>query len=372
MVDSPLRALVVDDTILYRRILTDALEGLGDVQVTGTAPQGQLALARLEQEPVDLVLLDVEMPEMDGLEALKRIRVKYPDISVVMVSGSNSLAANATIEALQQGALDFIRKPDGADADANRAELREALRPLVRHVRTRRNLRGTKQAPPQPTAAPVPARPQVEPHAQRVAPHAMAGPIEVIGIGISTGGPNALGELIPALPADLPVPILLVQHMPPGFTASLAEHLDKRSKIRVKEASEGEPLKPGCIYIAPGGQHMVVRARTGDDGERHRFIGLNLNPPEHSCRPSVDVLFRSLATQYDHRVLAVVMTGMGSDGCDGVRTLKRKGCHALTQSEDSCVIYGMPMAVDEAGLSDERVPLNLLATRIDQIVRKGR
>lgn len=368
MSDSPLRALVVDDTILYRRILTDALEGLGDVQVTGTAPQGALALARLEQDPVDLVLLDVEMPEMDGLEALRRIRARFPDISVVMVSGSNTLAANATIQALEQGALDFIRKPDGSDADANRAELREALRPLVRHVRTRRNLRGTGPA----VGAPPAPRPAPAPPPRLPAVPAVVGAFDVVGIGISTGGPNALGELVPALPADLPVPLLLVQHMPPGFTASLAEHLAKRSRIAVKEAQDGEALRAGTLYIAPGGHHMVVRSRSGEDGERHRFVGLNTNPPEHSCRPSVDVLFRSLGTQFEGPVLAVVMTGMGSDGCEGVRALKRRGCHCLTQSEDTCVIYGMPMAVDEAGLSDERVPLGLLASRISTLVRKGR
>ncbi len=372
MADSPLRALVVDDTILYRRILTDALEGLGDVHVTGTAPQGQLALARLEQDPVDLVLLDVEMPEMDGLEALKRIRARFPDISVVMVSGSNSLAANATIQALEQGALDFIRKPEGTDPEANRTELREALRPLVRHVRTRRNLRGVPTPPRATAPTPAPRTPAPAPPPPRPKVRPLQGPIEVVGIGISTGGPNALGELVPALPPDLPVPLLLVQHMPPGFTASLAEHLDKRSAIHVKEAQDGETLKPGWLYIAPGGQHMVVRSRTSEEGEKVRFIGLNQNPPEHSCRPSVDVLFRSLATQYEGPVLSVVMTGMGSDGCEGVRTLKRRGCHSLTQSEDSCVIYGMPMAVDEAGLSDEKVHLSRLAARITHLVQMER
>ncbi len=367
MTDTPLQALVVDDTILYRRILTEALEDLGGVKVAGTAPQGQLALARLEQLPIDLVLLDVEMPEMDGLEALKRIRARHPSVSVVMVSGSNSLAAHATISALELGALDFIRKPEGGDATASRTELREALRPLVRHVRTRRNLRGVQPAPPPPTPAPPPPPP-----AREAPPGVRPGTFEVVGLGISTGGPNALGELVPALPADFPLPILVVQHMPPGFTASLAEHLAKRSRIRVKEAEDGEDLKPGCLYLAPGGQHMVVRARTTEDGERHRFIGLNTNPPEHSCRPSVDVLFRSLSVQYESKVLAVVMTGMGSDGCEGVRTLKRRGCHCLTQSEDTCVIYGMPMAVDEAGLSDERIPLPRLATRITQLARKER
>lgn len=364
MNDAPLRVLVVDDTILYRRILTDTLDAMDGVKVVGSAPQGRLALARLAQEPVDLVLMDVEMPEMDGLEALSHIRAEHPETSVVMISGATTLAANATILALERGALDFIRKPEGKTADESRAELTEALRPLIRHVRTRRNLRGAA-----PLAAPPAPRP--EPPA-RV--HAAAAPetFEVVGIGISTGGPNALGELLPALPASFPLPILLVQHMPPGFTASLAEHLAKRCKVKVKEAKDGEALTPGCVHIAPGGHHMVVRQRTGEDGEVLRFLGLNQNPPEHSCRPSVDVLFRSMAASFGGGVLAVVMTGMGSDGCEGVRALKRKGCYCITQTEESCVVYGMPQAVDEAGLSDERVGLSNLAGRLSALAARGR
>lgn len=370
MTETPLRVLVVDDTVLYRRILTDTLEELGEVHVVGTAPQGRLALGRLALEPADLVLLDVEMPEMDGLETLVHIRRDHPGTSVIMISGSNSLAADATIRALEAGALDFIRKPEGSDAAASRAELREALRPLLRHVRTRKNLQGGGADARRPSAPAPTHRPPPTQAAPAPAPSKLV--MEAIGIGISTGGPNALGELIPALPGDLPVPVLVVQHMPPGFTASLAEHLAKRSTLRVREAKEGESLQPGTVYLAPGGQHMVVRSRRNEDGTSLRFIGLNQNPPEHSCRPSVDVLFRSMAAHFEGGVLAVVMTGMGSDGAEGVRALKRRHCHCLTQSEDSCVVYGMPMAVDEAGLSDERVPLADLAGRITHLARRGR
>jgi two-component system chemotaxis response regulator CheB len=157
--------------------------------------------------------------------------------------------------------------------------------------------------------------------------------------------------------------------MPPLFTASLAEHLDRTSRIRVREAAEGEPIRPGTVYIAPGGKHMVIR-RAGEGGGL--IVGLNENPPENSCRPSVDVLFRSMAAHYEGDVLALVMTGMGSDGLEGVKALKRRGCHCLTQSEDTCVVYGMPMAVDEAGLSDERIPLPLLAARITALLAPGR
>ena len=364
-----LKVLIVDDTVVYRRILSDVVESFEDTLLVGTAPHGRLALTKLEVEPVDLVLLDVEMPEMSGLETLRHIRRLYPDTGVVMISGANAASAAYTMDALAQGALDFVRKPDGADAEANRAELKDILRPLLRHVRTRKNLRGhgpATLAPASPAARPAPAAP-APPASPRPPRHGHRPThFDVVGIGVSTGGPNALAELIPLLPGDLRVPVLLVQHMPPLFTASLADHLATRSQVKVHEAKEGEAVLPGHVYIAPGGKHMVIR-RAGEAG--NPIIGLNENPPENSCRPSVDVLFRSLAAQYEGNVLAVVMTGMGSDGCEGVRALKRKGCHCLTQTEDTCVVYGMPLAVDEAGLSDEQVPLPRLAARISHLVQ---
>jgi two-component system chemotaxis response regulator CheB len=378
MDDHRLRILIVDDTIVYRRILSDVVESLEDVMLVGTAPHGRLALAKLGQTPADLVLLDVEMPEMNGLEALREIRRNFPACSVVMISGANRSSAETTLRCLEMGALDFLHKPEGTDPEASRNELRDKLRPLLRHVQTRLNLHHGSGGRP-PADATEPGRPHVEsrPVARPVvaAPRVAALParIDVVGIGVSTGGPNALAELIPRLPADFPVPILLVQHMPPLFTASLAEHLDQKSKVKVREARDGEPVLPGSVYLAPGGKHMVVRRLPdGDGGASTPIVGLNENPPENSCRPSVDVLFRSLAAQYEGNLLAVVMTGMGSDGCEGVRAMKRRGCAVLTQSESSCVVYGMPLAVDEAGLSDEQVPLDRLAGRIVQWVRRNR
>ncbi len=374
--DQPrLRVLIVDDTVVYRKILVEVVESLEDTEVAGTAPHGRLALAKLDQAPADLVLLDVEMPEMNGLEALRAIRRHHPDTSVVMVSGTNLGSAEITVRCLEQGALDFLRKPEGADPEASRQELKDKLRPLLRHVRTRMNLRqgpppepvaAPERVPPTPAAAIVPPRPE-----PRVAP--LPGTFDVVGIGVSTGGPNALAEVIPRLPADFPVPILLVQHMPPMFTASLAEHLDQRSHLAVSEARDGEPILPGHVYIAPGGLHMVVRRRQDAEGQGTiPIVGLNENPPENSCRPSVDVMFRSMAAQYAGNMLAVVMTGMGSDGCEGVRAMKRKGCLCLTQTEATCTVYGMPLAVDEAGLSDEQVPLDRLAARIVHHIRRNR
>nr|WP_320134124.1 chemotaxis response regulator protein-glutamate methylesterase [uncultured Holophaga sp.] len=363
MSSKSLNVLVVDDTIVYRKILTDVLEKIEGIQGIATATQGRLALARMEQSPADLVLLDVEMPEMGGLETLEHLRQRWPETDVVMVSGANLSSAEVTVQALEQGAMDFIRKPEGSDPEASRQELRDKLRPLIRHISTRKNMRSSTAPPPSP---PLPAAQAIP---QRSAP--ARGQMEVVGIGVSTGGPNALAEVIPLLPADFPLPILIVQHMPPNFTASLAEHLDKRSRLRVVEATEGEPILPGRVYIAPGGRHMVVRRHAPAPGSFQRIIGLNEAPPENSCRPSVDVLFRSMAAQFDSPVLAVIMTGMGNDGCEGVRTLKRRGCHCLTQSEETCVVYGMPLAVDEAGLSDEQVPLRSIAARLERLARQG-
>lgn len=386
MSEDRLKVLIVDDTALYRRILSDVLDGFPEVEVVGTAPHGRLALAKLEQNPADLVLLDVEMPEMDGPETLREIRQHHRSTAVIMISGSNLIAVNYTVQALEMGALDFIRKPEGVSADASRAELRDLLRPLIRHVQTRVNLNRV-DAPEPVKSAPVvrfrseirsepmllgrpPALPTRPPTPSRQAPAPSR--FDVVGIGVSTGGPNALLEVIPHLPKDLPVPVLLVQHMPPIFTASLAEHLNQKSLLEVREAQEGEPVAAGRVYIAPGGKHMVIRRRTQSDGVEGFIIGLNENPPENSCRPSVDVLFRSLAANFDGNMLSVVMTGMGNDGCEGVRAMKRRGCHCITQSEETCVVYGMPFAVDEAELSDERVPLDRIADRIASLVWKGR
>jgi two-component system chemotaxis response regulator CheB len=376
MNDSRLRVLVVDDTVFYRRILSDVVESIPGTVLVGTAPHGRLALAKLELAPADLVLLDVEMPEMDGLEALKQLRRRHPETSVIMVSGTNMSSAEITLRCLEQGALDFLHKPEGADAEASRNQLKGKLQPLIGIVRTRANLRN----PPAPGLSAIPAEKPTPPVRAGLAETAVLAPaarptrvppvpsrIDVVAIGVSTGGPNALGQLVPRLAADFPVPILLVQHMPPMFTASLAEHLDQHSKVSVREARDGGAILPGEVLIAPGGKHMVVRRLP--DGP---VIGLNEAPAENGCRPSVDVLFRSVAAQYEGNILAVVMTGMGSDGREGVRAMKRRGCACLTQSADSCIVYGMPLSVDEAGLSDEQVPLDRLAERIDQLVRRNR
>jgi two-component system chemotaxis response regulator CheB len=375
MKEDVLQVLIVDDTVVYRSLLKDVVAAIPGISLAATASNGKLALEKMERLDVDLVFLDVEMPVMDGLKTLEEIQERGLDVGVIMISGVNRDSADRTMSALGKGALDFVLKPEGKSIEENRQSLIEHLRPLVQLFITRRNLRGAKASgkPASFSAASV-SKQQTLPRKQpvkaavpaRMAPRPTS--YKVLAIGVSTGGPNALAEVIPRLPADLGVPVLIVQHMPPLFTKSLADSLDRKSKMRVCEGKAGEPILPNTVTIAPGGKHMVVRRAA--DGENELLIGLNDNPPENSCRPSVDVLFRSISAQYNGHMLAVIMTGMGLDGCEGVRVMKRRGCYCLSQEESSCVVYGMPQAVDTAGLSDESVHLENLAERITAVIKK--
>lgn len=354
--------LVVDDTILYRKLIADAVRTLDGVELVGTASSGELALARLTQSPVDVLLLDVHMPGLDGLETLTRIRRDHPRTEVVMISGGDRDTAATTMEALRLGAVEFIRKPQGGDVQVNQTQLASDLGRVLGMLRQRRqapaSISGVRRAvslPSDPVPPVVIAR---NPPAR----------FAVVAIGISTGGPQALGRVLPRLPADFPIPILVVQHMPPMFTEALANDLDRRSLLRVSEAHEGDPVRPGTILIAPGGSHLVVRP--GPEGV---VAALSDSPPENSCRPSVDVLFRSIAVHYGQAgVLSVIMTGMGVDGRRGVEALRRVQGWCLTQSAPTCTVYGMPQAVAAAGLSDEVHDLDALPERLTVLARRGR
>ncbi len=365
MSEPPLRILAVDDTVVYRRILSQVVEDLPDMELAGTAPHGKIALAKMQQTHVDVVLLDIEMPEMDGLETLEAIRARYPETGVIMVSAANRKSATIVVECLERGAFDFVPKPEGASPDESRQMLVEPLRRLINSFRSRRHLRSAlRQTTPKPsqTIAVPEAKEAVRQYA------AIPQRIDIVAMGVSTGGPNALAEVIPRFPADLGVPVFIVQHMPALFTRPLAESLDRKSLLSVCEASDGDMIEPKKVFVAPGGRHMVVR-RNPKNGPERFCIGLNDNPPENSCRPSVDVLFRSVAAHYNGNILAVIMTGMGADGREGVRAMKRQGCYCLTQSRESCVVYGMPQAVCDAGLSTETVPLDKMGQRIVSIVQ---
>ena len=502
-----LNVMVVDDTSLFRRIMADALSSIANVTVLAKASNGTECLEQLAhlnggnaKASIDAVFLDVEMPIMNGLETLRVIRNKYPDVLVVMVSGHNKTNVDITIEALALGAYDFIGKPEGASGEASQEQLRKELFVLVRSIlwqKAQEKLRARQQAlgkaqstrissvstefpsntvlddayplgsvpttnkalnnssrnpsltgtstrsfevvglrggggtgnnKQQPAAdsktdrtnerantthhdttndttpkhfstpaqaiAKTPLRhsnttinttkvdynpttvtqqnrrsaKQPNSSAQSNKLKRLAVPPPLVLIGVSTGGPAALMNFLPKLPANLGLPILIVQHMPPKFTRSLADSLDAACTLTVKEATHNERLQPNVVYIAPGGFHMEVEAA----GAGQLMVTLNQQPLVNSCRPSVDVLFKSAAQICLAPPLSVIMTGMGKDGCDGLQHLKntRVGTYCITQTESSCVVYGMPKAVDTLQLNDESVPLEALANRICELLGK--
>ncbi|KMQ52979.1 Chemotaxis response regulator protein-glutamate methylesterase CheB [Chitinispirillum alkaliphilum] len=358
-----IRVMVVDDTVIYRKIASEALGDFSDVEVVCTAPTGDIALRKMSANKIDLVLCDINMPGMDGVKTLEAVRKLYPSTLFVMMSGINTRHADVTIEALQKGALDFIKKPQGSSMDQSRSELRNDLASVLRIVRMRMGLNKPQPGEKKTTFAVAP------PVLSKTSLSGTAAPIpskfSILAIGVSTGGPEALNKLIPSLPSSFPVPVVIVQHMPVGFTKSLAESLNKKSKLTVVEAQNGDVVLPGKVYVAPGGIHMTVRSR-----DNATIIGLDDGPAENSCKPAVDVLFRSVASVFESKgVLSVILTGMGSDGVKGVKALKKKGCYSITQSASSCVVYGMPKAVDDEGLSDKSVDLDTIPIEICRVLR---
>ena len=363
------RVLIVDDTVTYRKILSDVVGDLPHACVVGTAPNGRIALAKLERLKPNLVLLDVEMPEMDGFATLTEIRRRHRDISVVMVSGVNPSSVQTTIRALAHGAADFVAKPQGRQIAENRRYLLDALRPLVAVAGTRRWLgqvrnRGLPAETRSPVSRALTSSSASTPARSISKPRRPPPKIGLVAIGTSTGGPRALMEMLPKFSPRFPVPVIIVQHMPPSFTAALASQLDSRCPLEVREGVDGAQLEPGMVRLAPGGQHMVIRRRSG-----RLSLGLTSGPRVKGCRPSVDVTMRSLVGVASQPVLTVVMTGMGDDGTDGVRALTRAGSYNLIQDEASCVVYGMPRAVAEAGLADEVLSLAELAPRLNALVK---
>lgn len=332
----PIRVLIVDDSAVVRRILGEVLASDSELVVAGLAASGQRALERIGDLKPDLVTLDVEMPGMDGISTLVEIRKRFPRLPVIMFSSLTGPAAAATVEALARGASDYVTKPTSMQNgfEVVRNELLPKIKALC-----------TPTAPsPHPPSLPLPTH---SPLRTRV---------DILAIGTSTGGPNALAKLIPEFPADFCVPIVIVQHMPPMFTNLLSLRLDGLSKLRVQEARDGEKLERGQVRIAPGDYHMVVSR----EGLNPR-IGLNKNAPENSCRPAVDSLFRSLAVSFGPHVLAVVLTGMGCDGTRGAEAIRQAGGSVIVQDEGSSVVWGMPGSIVSAGLASKICPLDGIA-----------
>jgi two-component system, chemotaxis family, protein-glutamate methylesterase/glutaminase len=381
--------LVVDDSALIRRVVTDALREDRDIRIVGTAANGELALGCIEELQPDLVTLDIEMPVMDGLRTLPPLRRRWPRLPVIMFSTLTERGAVASLTALALGASDYVTKPSNtANFAASRRSVQEQLLPRI-HALVKYPGAGPVQAPPAgPRPAGAPARPAApaRPGAPAPAPSRPGRPprpvpapaptaggrvgsarVDVVAIGCSTGGPEALGRLAAELPASFPAPILVVQHMPAVFTKMFAQRLDRTVPLTVVEATDGLPLAPGTIYIAPGDHHLEV-ARAGAAVQARLQDG----PPENFCRPAVDVLFRSVAALYGGHALGVVLTGMGQDGKRGAEQLRATGVEILVQDEPTSVVWGMPGAVAGAGLATAVLPLDRIAPQLLSSVARGR
>ena len=372
-----LRILVVDDTIVYRKAVSDILAEIPGVEVVGIAHNGKIAMSKIAALKPDLLTLDIEMPEMNGLEVLAELQKSHPAVGAIMLSTLTADGSEMTMKALELGAFDFILKPqNSANQLEGKNQIKEALLPILEAFRNSHNATsflGTKGVFTRPrTALPekatgVPLRPQATTGTSSTARTSVRrGKSEIVTIGISTGGPNALSQMLPLLPGDLGVPVVIVQHMPPVFTKSLAASLNAKCALTVKEAEEAETIQPNTVYIAPGGKQMKLAA--SPDG-KNRIIRITNDPPENSCRPSADYLFRSVGDYYVGRTTAVIMTGMGSDGTKGLQLLKQKGALIIAQDEATCVVYGMPKAPIQQGLTDIIAPLNKIAAEITKSVR---
>ncbi len=355
---SKIRVLIIDDAVVVRRIVSDVLAADPDLEVAGTAANGKIGLAKIPQINPDIITLDVEMPEMDGLQTLIEIRKLYPKLPVIMFSTLTERGASTTLDALSRGANDYVTKPSNVGSvAAAQQSLRDQLIPKIKGLCGKKGL-----GPAATTTAPVKfVRPP--PVSRPIGLKAAA--IEVVAIGVSTGGPNSLCEIIPLIPADFPVPIVIVQHMPPMFTKLLAERLDKQSQIDVHEGAVGNSVLPGHAYIAPGDYHMVVKRSGGKV-----MLALQQESPENSCRPAVDVLFRSVVETYGAGTLGVILTGMGQDGLRGCEKIREVGGQILAQDEETSVVWGMPGFVAKAGLADDVLPLKQIAAEIIKRVQK--
>jgi two-component system chemotaxis response regulator CheB len=362
------RVLVVDDSVVVRRLVSRALGEDPSLEVVGAAANGRIALAMVEDLAPDVITLDVEMPEMDGIETLAGLRRVNRSLPVIMYSVLTARGASVTIDALMAGANDYAIKPAGTGSlEASMLHVKEELVPRIKalaHVPAQAATAARGQAP---VAAHVGPSHAASHHVRDHIRAPLRARVEILVIATSTGGPNALTALLGALPAGFAVPIAIVQHMPPLFTRSLAERLSATTKLRVHEAAGGEELTPGSAWIAPADRHLVVRR----SGER-ALTALSDDPPESFCRPAADVLFRSAASAFGAGVLAVVLTGMGQDGLRGSDAVHRAGGRVLAQDEASSVVWGMPGAVSAAGLCDDVLPLDDLAVAIIARVESGR
>jgi two-component system chemotaxis response regulator CheB len=351
------KVLIVDDAMLIRRLVSEAVTADPAIEVVGEAANGRIALQKIAQLAPDLVTLDIEMPEMDGLTTLRAIRKTYPRLPVVMFSALTERGAADTLEALHIGASDYVTKPSStAGKSIAQQRIAQDLVPKIRslcRVGSSPSSSGVHQVAP---GAPKPFTMRALGTPTRA---------DIVAIGVSTGGPNALAAVLSALPADFPAPIMLVQHMQNMFTRFLAERLNTQTSLNVIEAEDGQVVQPGTVYVAPGDFHLTVRRQGAQT-----VTVLGQEPPEHSHRPAADVLFHSVADVYGSRALGLVLTGMGEDGRRGSEEINRAGGRVVVQDEASSVVWEMAGRVARAGLADAVLPLNALAGEL--VRRTGR
>lgn len=343
---APIRILIADDSAVACRLIALMLGTDPELQVVGTAPTGRLAIEKAEQLTPNVLLLDLAMPDMNGLEVLRVVRKRRPDMAVLMFSALTDRAGNLTLDALSLGASDYLPKPSTLHGAEGLQQARDVLVAKVKAVAARPTPQeGTpRRLPVARTPPPIPPRPLN---------------VSVVVIGASTGGPAVLTDLLASLPANLPVPVLITQHMPPVFTRQFAERLDSACPLQVREALSGEVLRPGHVWIAPGDFHLALVRDAGTVR-----LWTHQGPPVNSCRPAVDVLFRSAAALYGAGVLAVVLTGMGQDGAIGCQDVSDAGGQILVQEPASCIVPGMPRAVIQRGVSHWVVPVTGLGPEI--------
>jgi two-component system chemotaxis response regulator CheB len=376
-----IKVLVVDDSAFMRKAITDILSSSPDIEVIGKAKNGKEAFEKVIELKPDVVTLDIEMPVLDGLQTLGYIMSECPT-PVIMLSAAESKHADVTMTAFQYGAVDFILKPSGnisLDMNKIKDEMVKKVKAAAK-VETYKlgfiqehgkednscisRMEGVKETGKKPKGSVVVERDRME--EQKIEPDKKSKFKKIIIIGTSTGGPRALQQVIPLLPSNLNAPVLVVQHMPAGFTKSLAERLDSQSGIKVREARDGDIVRPGIVLIAPGDYHMIVRQEE-INGKTKEVIALNKSEKVQGVRPSVDVLLNSVVRIYGANSIGVILTGMGSDGTDGIRRLKSAGGKVIAEDESTCVVYGMPRSIIEQRLADYVLPINKIAESIAQI-----
>lgn len=343
--------LVVDDSAFMRKLISEIVDGSGQFNVVGTARNGADALKQIRVLNPHMVTLDIEMPEMNGLDCLQAIMSEFPRPVVMLSAASTGAAADVTIRSLELGAVDFVHKPSGA-ISLEIASISDRILGALQAASAVNmiNVAGRRVTP---VAAPSPAL------AQRT-----SGVDRVIAIAASTGGPRALADVVPRLSGEIDAAVLVVQHMPSGFTRSFASRLDSLSALRVVEATEGEPVQTGCVYVAPGGFHMTVRAVDGSPR-----IALDQSPAVWGVRPSADPMFRSAVEVFGSAIVGVVLTGMGRDGAEGLREIREAGGLAVVQDQASSVIYGMPQAALQRAGADRVSGLDTVASSIEEMLR---